>query len=103
MDPHKHQMDTTAKLEKLKCKAVELHPQGLHRWVANLLERSVTPDRVDVLKKRLNCAPVLNKLPLDEITAAVEEGAKRLNLKDTNDLCGYVWGVIHRTSDTKTT
>ena len=63
------------KLERLashRSRWRELRPEGLDRWVVNLIDRTLTPAQEDVLKLGLNFAPAPSKLPLTDTIAAVE-------------------------------
>ena len=100
----KTKLNQTKKLERLmdrRDKHHKLCPQGLERWVVNLMDRTLPKPQVDILRLGLNFAPVPTKLPLVETIAAVEEGARQLNDEDAEDLQGWVCGILRHVKPLK--
>ena len=91
-----NQLQKLGKLIQHQDKKIELHPQGLDRWVVNLTNRRLTPSQEGVLKLGLNFAPALTKFRLIDIVAAVEKGARKLRGMEAEDLREWVCGILRR-------
>ena len=82
-------------------KHCELRPQGLERWVVNLMDWTLSKPQEDVLRLGLNFAPAPTKLSLLDTIAAVEEGARQLNEEGAEDLRGRVCGILRHAKPPK--
>ena len=89
-----NQLQKLGKLIQHQDKKIELHPQGLDRWVVNLTNRHLTPSQEGVLKLGLNFAPAPTKFRLIDIVAAVDKGARKLKGMEAEDLCEWVRGIL---------
>ena len=67
----------------------------------NLTNRPLSKPQEDVLRLGLNFTPAPTKLPLVDMIAAVEEGARQLNEEDAEDLRGRVCGILRRAKPPK--
>ena len=75
---------------RMESKGLSLRPQGLKKWVVNLMNKTLTKDQESVLELGLNFAPAPTKLPMLDTIAGVELGACRLGMDEASDL---LWGA----------
>ena len=67
------------------------------RWVVNLSSRTLTNMKQQVLRRGLNFTPAPQKIPLMDITAAVEGVAQQMdNEKAASDLRGSICSILRR-------
>ena len=67
----------------------------------DLTNQLLSKQQEDVLRLGLTFTPAPTKLPLVNIIAAVEEGARQWNKEDAEDLRGWVCGILRRAKSPK--
>ena len=98
----RHQKKSSDLLNKARKKKVSnLRPEGLDRWVVNLSGEKLTNSQEEVLKLGLNFVSAPKKLPILDMVATVEEGARKLKTEEANDLRGRVCGVLRNAKQPK--
>ena len=81
----RHQKKLSDLLNKARKKKVSnLRPEGLDRWVVNFSGEKLTNSQEEVLKLGLNFVSAPKKLPILDMVAAVEEGARKLKTEEAN-------------------
>ena len=68
----------------------------MDRWVINLSDKTLSKAEEEVLGLGLNFAPAPTKLPLVDIAAGLEEGARQLGSDEASDLRGRLCGILRR-------
>ena len=85
-------MDNSPFSKLRKRRKITINP----KWVTNLSTHQLSEEQKEVLSLGLNFVPTPRRIPLKEIAASLEEGAKKLDEITASEMRNRLCGILRR-------